>query len=384
MPLEGPPLDEASIEVIGRWIEQGAAWPLPKPSVAATTDDDGGLVVALLTSFYQSSLLSTFWPAVTALAAVLVLVLALERARVTRRKQLARGNPVSAWAERLSRVSRTWQLVAVLAVTILAGYLHLRDRSATIDRLRREIAGTRTGPRRANEHRGKAPPASTASVAHVRRVLPRRRRAQPGLFNGGLYRTCTFRVALVDPTGKQIRWGDALPEKATLRLEIEQSPFASATLFTSDIMGHVGLSSIPPDDMPANADDTAYIQLRPADDYADGHGKWVVEHPAEFPADRTKHDGMLYLYKDLRASDGKLSGDCHYGVGYKLVVAEGKLTRESEVWMESVFNSVAIDWTDDSMIAPGEWFDSRPIPEIVGGNTSDPKLLGEDEHLEKH
>ncbi len=61
----------------------------------------------------------------------------------------------------------------------------------------------------------------------------------------------------------------------------------------------------------------------------------------------------------------------------------GKLTRESEVWMESVFNGVAIDWTDDSMIAPGEWFDSRPIPEIVGGNTSDPKLLGEDEHLEK-
>ena len=51
--------------------------------------------------------------------------------------------------------------------------------------------------------------------------------------------------------------------------------------------------------------------------------------------------------------------------------------------MESVFNSVAIDWTDDSMIAPGEWFDSRPIPEIVGGNTSDPKLLGEEQHLEK-
>ena len=71
-------------------------------------------------------------------------------------------------------------------------------------------------------------------------------------------------------------------------------------------------------------------------------------------------------------------------VGYKLVLDDhGKLTRESEVWMESVFNGVAIDWTDDSMIAPGEWFDSRPIPEIVGGNTSDPKLLGEDEHLEK-
>ena len=151
----------------------------------------------------------------------------------------------------------------------------------------------------------------------------------PGLFNGGLYRTCTFRVALVDPTGKQIHWGDALPEKATIRLEIEQSPFASATLFTSDIMGHVGLSSIPPDDMPANADDTAYIQLRPADDYADGHGKWVVEHPAEFPADRTKHDGMLYLYKDLRASDGKLNGDCHYAVGYKLVLDDDGSSRAS-------------------------------------------------------
>ncbi len=213
MPLEGPPLDEASIAAIGRWIEQEAPWPQPKPSVAAQDDDDGGLLAVLLTSFYQSSFLSTFWPALAALAAVLVLVLVLERARVTRRKQLARGKPVSRWAERLSRVSRAWQLVAVLAVAILAGYLHLRDRSATIDRLRREIAGTRTAlDERMNTEvkRRLRPPHPPRMFGEYYRGNDER---SPGLFNGGLYRTCTFRVALVDPTGKQIRWGDALAAK---------------------------------------------------------------------------------------------------------------------------------------------------------------------------
>jgi hypothetical protein len=379
MPLEGPPLDEASINVIARWLEQDAPWPEPpRPSIAASEDD--GVLVTILAAFYRHSPLATFWPAIVALVAVLVLVIALERARVTRRKQLAGGKPVSRWAERLSHVSRAWELAAVLAVALLAGYLHLSERSAAIDRLRGEVAGLRTSldERMTHEagrrHRPKHPP--RMSGEYYRGNDER----SPGLFNGGLYRTCTFRVALIDPSGKPIEWGDSLPERASLRLEIEQSPFASVSLFTSDIMGHVGLSPIRPDDIPADADDTSYTQLKPADDYADGHGKWLIERPIDLPADRARHDGMLYLYKDLRVADGKLNGECHYSVGYKLVVADGKLTRESEVWMESVFNGVSIDWIQDGMIAPNEWFDSRPIPEIVGGNTSDPNLIGIQEH----
>ena len=31
----------------------------------------------------------------------------------------------------------------------------------------------------------------------------------------------------------------------------------------------------------------------------------------------------------------------------------------------------------------GDWFDVRPIPEIVGGNTTDPTLLGIKPHEER-
>jgi hypothetical protein len=383
MPLEGPPLDEASINLIGRWLEQDAPWPAPMRSAIREPSDDGWLV-AVLSAFYRNSPLATYWPALVALAVALVLVMALERARVTRRKQLARGRPVSRWAERLSQYSRAWELAAVLAVALFAGYLHHRERSATIDRLRGEVAGLRAEV----DERTLADSTRRLRPKHPPRMSGEYYRGNdersPVLFNGGLYRTCTFRVALLDPAGKQIDWGDPLPERATVRVEIEQSPFASSTLFTSDIMGLVGLSALPPDklhpDSETPAAESAFTQLRPADDYADGHGKWVVEHSIDLPADRTRHEGMLYLYKDLRTDAGRLTGDCHYSVGYKLVLENGKLTRESEVWMESVFNGIAVDWIKDGMIAPGEWFDSRPIPEIVGGNTSDPKLIGIDEH----
>ena len=50
--------------------------------------------------------------------------------------------------------------------------------------------------------------------------------------------------------------------------------------------------------------------------------------------------------------------------------------------MESILKPGQLIWTPEGRISAQEWFDALPIPEIVNGNSSDPKLLGTEVHIE--
>ena len=105
---------------------------------------------------------------------------------------------------------------------------------------------------------------------------------------------------------------------------------------------------------------------------------WKALYPIDVPMSGEKQEqchGTIYVYLG-DVTDGKIRGTPHYAIHYDLIFQHGKLSVDSEMWMASTYNTSTIVFTPDDRIGSDEWFDFRPIPEIEGENTDDPKLLG--------
>jgi mono/diheme cytochrome c family protein len=349
MPLGMPALDADSVQRIVEWIEQGGAWPMPPapPSRLPPQLSVWERLVMVAVDRYDAWQLATLSPAGYRLLGVLVAVLVLARARETRDKQRAQGRPVGRWVEILAQVSWGYPLSGVLAAALYGGFLYTADLRAAPAKSQSQIVDLQV---RLNP-----------SVNATRRIRPKHPPRMGGeyyrgndernaaLFNGGFYRTCTFRVLLVGADGAVVGWGEPLPQEAALHLAIEQSPFATSKLFSKEIMGLVGLLALEPAKMPADPA-PRYALVKPGA----GERSWSANFPLDLPVSDSpnpKYEGTIYLYRDLRTVAGKLTGDCQYAIGYKLVIADGKLTPESEIWMESINNGLAIGWLADGQIS---------------------------------
>lgn len=378
MPLEGPPLDEASLQKFEAWIRAGAVWP--EKMVAKFTPYQEAwweTAAGWLLSKWEEWHGKTIVPALYFLIPLAIVVLFLERARETRRAQLRKGEPVSPWAERWAHVSRAWQLAGFLAVTVGALVLWTRSRLAEIPRLQGEVTKLQKQLSKMD-----ADPERTVRPVHAPRMGGKYYRGNdersPALFNGGYYRTATFEIHLLDPAGQPLIWGDPIPARATVQVLIAKAPFAAPSLFTGEMMGAVGMSAKHINAQGTGEEVPPYSFLKPSDQ----EGIWVAELPVTLDPQAPRQEGKVYLNAGMQETGGRLQGVCHYSVGYKLVAADGKLTTESEVWMESILKPGQLIWTPEGRISAQEWFDALPIPEIVNGNSSDPKLLGTEVHIE--
>jgi hypothetical protein len=181
----------------------------------------------------------------------------------------------------------------------------------------------------------------------------------PDLFNGGFYRTATFHVHLADAEGKVLAWGDPLPEQPHIRFEISRSPHASPSLFDAGIMDHVFLSPVQPEQL-AKAEEVPFTNLA----VVTAGERWTALHPLEPISGQGRLTGKLYIYKGNSSDRERRQGDASYLIGYELIADDGKISRESQIWMASVYNVSALQWPEQGQIPADHWFDFRPIPEI--------------------
>lgn len=381
MPLEGDPLPPETIQTIETWIREGASWPAPpQPMIVAYQPVWWERIATYLLERYDRWGGPLLKPAVPFFIGVLILILILERAKETRRKRLTRGESVGRWTERIASLSRVWGLVGLLLVMMLGSYLLVRVKLEELPKLQKEVT-------RLNGLVSMTDPFPNRWVRphHPARMGGKYYRGNdersPALYNGGYYRTATLDLRLDGPDGRRLIWGDELPARANIVVEIEKSPFAAPSLFTGEMMAAVGMTDVAPADLASQSVGHEGAFLKPAA----REGVWAIEFPIVLDRGKPTNEGMVYLYNSFRKNDiGTLSGTCHFAIGYKLLTgADGKLTPESQVWMEAVVKPGNIHWVPEGQIGAQEWFDVLPIPEIEGGNTSDPKLLGVEEHLEK-
>ncbi len=399
MPKEGPPLTPDEIALIQAWIQNGALWqdipqePEPEPITAPqrplTFWEQTDQYLAASEKLYNHVRVVAYL-----LFAFLVLVLILERLKklnkAGHRWSTGVARPVFA---AVSNIKSVHYMLVVLCLVLAGLWLFhrgtLRESQYTISKLEKRLEDKREAQVTAarNAAQAEAEKLKTQSPVPPRPRHPKRLGGEyyrgndernPKLFNGGHYRTATLRVWLANADRHRLEWGDdAGPEDLFICVEIEKANHATPTLFTEEMMASTFISRQAASIQAPRLKD---VPVRMKVVTEGQHWQAFYKIGTVNGSGQETLTGMLYVNKGKVSDDG-VSGLVHYGINYDVQLDEGTISKESEVWMGSLYRITRLHIPPDDKVPLHEWFDFLPIPEIVGGNTEDPELLGVPEHL---
>ena len=179
------------------------------------------------------------------------------------------------------------------------------------------------------------------------------------LYNGGKYRTATFHLGLERADGRPFQVGDTPDAGGVhLRFRFVRAAGTADHFFRDDEMAKSSL-------IPTAGDQPKSIPLvavRPG-------WEWSAAAPLGSPVSKDDYGVLRGVWLVTKSRD---AASAHYYLQYVLHFQKGVLQPESRVWMVPVVLSGILNGAQSD----AEWFSDRPIPEIVGENTKDPKLLG--------
>ena len=379
MPKDEVPLTVEEVERIERWIEAGAPWEPPNELLnwakERTTQAVLNEYLDILYEGYQKiGFLGV--PSLLFLLGILVLERRKRSLKEVEESKAKKNNALDTIAS-CSRYSH--YLVGVLAFLLIAVSVLLYHNKKDLEVARRERTNYRSNARGSNEpnrqgkkiprpYRPKHPP--QLGGFYYRGNDERNDR----LFNGGFYRTATFHLSLVDTNGNELEWNDSV-ESGELRvqLRLQRAAFATQSLFRNSAIESSFLSrQIPDSNSAAFADTPANFKtVEPGKSWEANYTIATIEAGTE----DKKLKGLIYVMP--------IPSQAHYGIQYDLQISDGKIGPASELWMGAILLTGSVVVLEPGKIPLAEWFDFQPIPEIVGGNTDDPDLLGITEHVEK-
>ena len=376
MPLSGDRLSDPEIELLEAWLESGADWPAPKKP-AGTEQHLGpwyekwGLA---LVDAHRAVEGDRFLPCALTLGGVLLVGLLARRARRKLRRAEQAGTKKLLSDRMLASISGSIWLNLVLLVALWGAWIQWQRLEEQKRALHLKVV--------------QLTPTNEFSIRYgpkIRPLHPPRMRGEyyrgnderdPALFNRGFYRTATFRVELRGADGRPLEWSSSWPTAAAVHLEMIQAPFATRALFDPKLIELGGLWDADPW-IPDLQGDSRVVHLRPMPGRDDA---WEADFPISLDPTAKTARGTVFYYRSLPEVGKPSRGEVHYAIEYDLRNDGGKIGAQSQVWMESLYNVSKIDFPAEGKITPAEWFSAVPIPEIVGGNSSDPELLGIPEH----
>lgn len=185
------------------------------------------------------------------------------------------------------------------------------------------------------------------------------------LFNGGDYRTATFHLALQTEYGQQIEPGTVVGDKnLKMRLDIVRAPKTALHFFTREAMARVYLVPL---GSQAGQKPLALTPLK-----SEAH--WVVEAPLKSVSATgyARHNAAWALLVATSSEPLPNVDNTHYCIACSLHFNDGIVLPQSRLWMLPIFPSPILKGPKTDR----QWFSDRPIPEITGENTNDPRLLG--------
>lgn len=200
------------------------------------------------------------------------------------------------------------------------------------------------------------------------------------LFNGGDYRTAIMRLSLIDEHDQAVEIGRPLRgSQLFVRLEIERAANATPSLFTDQIMGDMLLTRRTGDRRePLATDEPTKLEVVQTGE------RWAAKYRLGDFAGQSDAaiNSVIYVYTNANRKDEAVLGTMQYGIVVALRIRDRTLQPNSEVWLGPILVPGNFQYPTPGRITLNEWLDTQPIPEIVGENSSDPKLLGIPEHLE--
>ena len=397
MPLEGSALTAGEIDLLSRWIEAGAPWPtahssgVPKPTERRDPSAPRGWLGSLL-DWWDRAGLGWIRPAVWSLLGVLAVILILERIK-------ARSRPAGASVfARIAGTPRSLYLAGLLGTAIYELSLYANSLHGELQRAQWAHAQTRSelnqlrlaeAERLEQIYWPKHPP--RLGGTYYRGNDERYER----LYNGGVYRTATLELRLLDSGGQVLQPGDRASGPVELRLTIRWAKNTTPQLF-GHTLGQVCLSPTAPvkrtggtaspaknvagqnaermEPSPKEAGPYMVQTLEPGE-------AWEVKAPLPEPFEGEPLTGMLYLYVRPPVPDDEVANPPHYAISWLELDGEQRLTKASTLHLGAALIAPPVVRIPEGRMEPSEWLDYRPLPEIEGEPTTDPKLLGVEEHL---
>jgi hypothetical protein len=381
MPKNAEALPPAEVETIRRWVEQGSSWPEPVADMRVSYLSYLEPWVSMVERYEEEYQHAKPFMIGFLLLQVLVLVVLRCRAAYRKGRPWTQGS-LAPFCRCCDRVRGSeillLSLLAICVVAAALGYGHYL-------KINRELAKVTV-----ERNSVKSPWVGTVYGYPPKPVRPRQPKQVSGtyyrgncerneaLFNGGNYLTSTFHVRLCDRAEQPINVGDPIPADGVyLRCEIERAPGTADQLFSPEGMGSVLFSKEFAEAKDGKVDEAPiHLETMEADQ------RWVATMPLGKPDATGGWSGVIYVYTG-KFHEGDLSGTLHYGIGYYLGVTDGKLSAESDVWMDSFGNHAFAPPAPSGLLPYQEWFGTQPLPVITGENSKDPKLLGIDEHIQK-
>lgn len=381
MPKGAPALSDHEVLLIANWVRGGAQWPNDPPSRQPIDASTNWLlrafhyVDAAVVWLERNPYSAWFqWGGLAALVGTLL----VERRRQAL-NELSEEEREFAWGGDV----RAQHIVAFWVVFAVA-FMFCQQRGDVLA-ARRESARLQESLTMYQARLDAATPSTLAKRYGDPPVPPRLRHPRAtsrtyyrgncerniDLFNGGNYSTCQFHATLAKSDGDAIQPGDAYPSDGlTLRFRITRSPGATPSLYEDDMMRGVLLSCEP-------TFKEVQVKRGPWRLAVESSGECWTADPTLAPPDAMEGKFRQVFYV-VKGSVGNMMvrGDMHYAVVCDLELKDGRFTDQTDVWMGSLFTPPNIIQPDDSRIPFCEWFDWRPLPEIQGENTKDPKLLG--------
>ena len=368
MPKKGPPLTGDQIATLTRWVDAGAVWVDPPEIIRKTTDDkeqDSSATVADWVVWFESQMEHSGFRGLCYLSIAFLVMMAV----------------LVWWFRRPSSVSSGWGRLKTLTIFILAficiaTYIHYdaiyEDTVEKLDAVEAQLM-TYTGPPEFQHSLAAPYPMHPPRLGGIYYRGNDERDAQ--LFNGGFYRTAQLEVWLTDEDGRHFKWGDAPTDELYVEFEIRRAANTTGELFNDNIMSVIGLCnqfklSDDPDGRPR-------VQGFAAMKTVESGQRWRCRFPIGNLKDREKLNGKLFVVQNTSRPKA------HYAIEFEIASDQaGKIVERSQLWMGSLYNlngRVFVPYNAQKILLD-RWFDWRPIPEVVGAQTDDPKLLGIPEH----
>lgn len=395
MPKNSPQLSAEEIERLGRWVDEASPWPDPPPSLIAEPVPANWWQQLAADFVARGSWIDRLlWFSTDRrgyLLAVLVVHLLLIVGIRCHRMQQA-GHPFFAgrarsWLALCGKLRPSHYLVCVLALACATIYENDRNRLAEAESQLRELTASERHLQFqlnvANDPGALARRAYGDPPVPIRPQIPKRLGGEfyrgncernPALFNNGHYRTATLRVALCDSQRHVLSVGDAIPGGGLLvKFEIVRAPHTPDSLFTEEYLSGVFLSEqvYHGEKLRPMLDQPTRLEIVEAGQH------WVGYFPISDPPEEEAEVlwGLIYVYWGM-VRGLAIRGTHHYGIQYDLRFADDRIAEGSDLWLGSLFWTPVLAYPRADKVPLDEWFDYRPIPEIVGDNTTDPELLG--------
>lgn len=387
MPKGKEPLSTEEIALIRRWVEAGTPWPDEKSAEAVPSNwfnRDAWLA-------WGERWLNEVPGFVVWLCVLLALQLGFlfsERYKraVKEQKPWTTKTPAR-WLSPLKSVGAAHYLLIVTAMGLILSLLVIVGMQSQLRDLKAAAAATHPGGGGSiplNTYTVYGNPPKPARPIHPRRLSGTYYRGNcernAELFNGGNYRTATLRVSLTDQQGKSLNYGDRVEaDRIWVRFELERAKGTTEQLFGDAIEKSVFLTSQPLTTMMAALKNpVARVHVvRPG-------WSWEAKYPIEIRPNEPNQtvSGLVYAYQGT-AEEKQARGTYHFGIQYSIHLKDHIVQPDSELWMGSLFWSPALEPPNHNRIPMTQWFNHDPIPEITGKNSTNPKLLGIPEHLQK-